>query len=273
MPIKLIATDLDGTLMAPDHMTITERTKKALFSAHEKGVKIAIATGRTIKVTEPVTAQVPFVDYIIYSNGAGVYDRKENRNIYSNMMSWDTVCEIMDFLDERPVFYEVSANGHSNVRQDREEYLDIKDIPKEFIDEWRKATSIFDELKPELPKTNIEKINLYGIPEICKNEVYDFLFGIDGICLTSALADDIEITVTGADKGNALFGMCKNLGITPNEVMTFGDANNDISMLRFASMSFAMANAKDEVKREAKYVTLSNAEDGLARAVEKYVLD
>ena len=61
--------------MAPDHITVTERTYNALKAAHDKGVKIAIATGRTLGFVESVVKQIPFADYVIYSNGASVYDR------------------------------------------------------------------------------------------------------------------------------------------------------------------------------------------------------
>ena len=76
MSIKLIATDLDGTLMSGDHLTVSPRTVAALQAAHDRGVCLAIATGRTLDFIDHVTAQVPFVDYVIYSNGAAVYDRK-----------------------------------------------------------------------------------------------------------------------------------------------------------------------------------------------------
>ena len=62
--IKLIASDLDGTLMSPDHLTVSDKTKKALFSSHEKGIKIAIATGRALSFTAGVTAQIPFADML-----------------------------------------------------------------------------------------------------------------------------------------------------------------------------------------------------------------
>ena len=77
MSVKIIATDLDGTLMSPDHLTVSERTKAALIEAHNKGIKIAIATGRALNFTKNVTDQIPFVDYVICSNGASVYDRNE----------------------------------------------------------------------------------------------------------------------------------------------------------------------------------------------------
>ena len=75
MSIKLIATDLDGTLMSGDHLTVSPRTVAALQAAHDRGVCLAIATGRTLDFIDHVTAQVPFVDYVIYSNGAAVYWR------------------------------------------------------------------------------------------------------------------------------------------------------------------------------------------------------
>ena len=98
MAVKLIASDLDGTLMAPDHMTVSERTKKALLDAHEKGIKIAIATGRTLHFTDSVTAQIPFVDYVVSSNGAAVYDRNAGEYVYSTLVPNKVALEAVEFL-------------------------------------------------------------------------------------------------------------------------------------------------------------------------------
>ena len=84
--LKIIAMDLDGTLMAPDHITVTDKTKAALEKAHNMGIKTVIATGRTLSVIKDVLKQVPFIDYVIYSNGAVVYDRCKGENIYTNYM-------------------------------------------------------------------------------------------------------------------------------------------------------------------------------------------
>ena len=86
MSIKLIATDLDGTLMSGDHLTVSPRTVAALQAAHDRGVCLAIATGRTLDFIDHVTAQVPFVDYVIYSNGAAVYDRKNDAHICQQLI-------------------------------------------------------------------------------------------------------------------------------------------------------------------------------------------
>ena len=85
MPVKLIACDLDGTLLGADHITVSQRTVKALADAHEKGMKIAVATGRTLSVIYNVMEQIPFLDYVIYSNGAAVCDLKTAKTVYKNL--------------------------------------------------------------------------------------------------------------------------------------------------------------------------------------------
>lgn len=273
MAVKLIATDLDGTLMASDHVTVTDRTINALKMAHDKGVKIAIATGRTLSMTKMVTDQVPFVDYVIYSNGASVYDREKEKNIYTNLIPWNVAEEIIDFLDCRPVFFDVCLDGRSHVQADKEVYLDIDELPKEFLDKLRDVTEICENLKKSVSQKAVEKITLYNWPEEYDSEIKNFLDTVDGIYKTCSLGKNMEITIESADKGNALSGMCNVLGVNPKDVMSFGDADNDITMLEYAHWSFAMGNAKsEEVKRLAKRIAKSNAEDGLALAVEKYVL-
>lgn len=272
MAIKIIVTDLDGTLMAPDHMTVTERTKNALYRAHEKGVKIAIATGRTLSVIDNVTEQVPFVDYVIYSNGAVVYDRCKGENIYTNFVPKVAAEKIVNFLEQYPAYYDVFQNGCQHAQKDKGELFKNNGLPEEFVNDYIKRLVFHDNL-PEFVKNNdVEKINLFYFNGEHHDEISKFLFSIDNIECTSPVLGDIEMTGKNVDKGEALKGLCKELNFTPDEVMTFGDADNDIGMLKFAKYGFAMENADDECKKVAAFTALSNAEDGVAVAVEKYVL-
>ena len=86
MQIKLIAMDLDGTLMLPDHQRVGEATRRALAACRQQGVRLALATGRTLALTEPVQAQLPFLDYVVFSNGAGVWDVQNKKRIHSDPM-------------------------------------------------------------------------------------------------------------------------------------------------------------------------------------------
>ena len=110
MSIKLIASDLDGTLMSPDHITVAQRTKNALVSAQNKGIKIAIATGRALNFTAGVTAQIPFVDYVVCSNGASVYDRKNGKFIYRNTVSAEITAQAVKLLSSLPVYFNIYIN-------------------------------------------------------------------------------------------------------------------------------------------------------------------
>lgn len=270
--IKIIATDLDGTLMAPDHITVTEKTRNALEKAHSYGVKIAIATGRTLSVINSVREQIPFVDYIIYSNGAAVYDCDNEKTIYSRFMPRDIVETIVDFLEKYPVYYEVYSGGTQHAQPDKAGYFQNKDLPQEFLDEYMKNIVSHDDVADFAKNNDVEKINVYYFQGEHYEEIKNFLFSVDDIECTSPVSGDIEMTFGGANKGKALDGICKKYGISQSQVMAFGDANNDIEMLQYAEYGFAMENGSDVCKKSAKYIAPSNANDGVAVSVEKYVL-
>lgn len=272
MAIKIIATDLDGTLMSPDHMTVSKRTKDALFKAHEKGVKIAIATGRTLSVVHSVTDQIPFVDYVIYSNGAVVYDRKKDCNIYTNFISNDVSVKIVKFLNKYPAYFDVFNDGGQHVQKGKDGFFKNNGLPQSFLEDYFKSTVEHDDIEEYVKNEELEKINLFYFKGEHHKEIADFLFSIDEIECTSPILGDIEMTAKNVNKGDALDGLCQKLGITSDEVMAFGDADNDIDMLKFAKFGFAMQNASDECKQDAKFIAPSNADDGVAVEVEKYVL-
>jgi hypothetical protein len=272
MSVKIIALDLDGTLMSPDHMTVSARNREALKKAHDKGITIAIATGRTIAIIGDVCEQVPEVDYIIYSNGASVLERKTGKNIYTNLMDWDFCEKVIDYLDEKPAFYEIYINGKSYVKPSKAEHFISDRLPKEFVDSLLGSVTPCENIKEALAGKSIEKITLYTKEQEAFDEMWEHFSKMDCINLASSINGNMEMTKFDADKGNALKGLCDTLGIKPEEAMTFGDAGNDCGMLKFAGYSFAMENGEDICKQTANYVTKSNANDGVAVAIEKYAL-
>lgn len=277
MAIRLIVTDLDGTLMAPDHVTVTERTKKALLDAHNRGVKTAIATGRTISLIGMVTQQVDFIDYVIYSNGAAVYDRVNKKLIYTAFFPTQKALEMTAYLESEPLFYEMYANGWSYVPKEKASLFDGGALPPEFIEKITENVNFVEDMAQVVRRSDVEKFNVSSMAPDRAAAITERLKHFDGADWTSSLPDSnvqnqMELMRSGVHKGSAVSGMCQALGILPEEVMAFGDAENDCTMLRFAGWSFAMGNACDACRAAAKYQTASNAEDGLAQAVEKYVL-
>ena len=119
-----------------------------------------------------------------------------------------------------------------------------------------------------------EKINLpfVGPPER-RQEVWQRLEALGGLQLTSSIPDNIEVNVLGADKGHALEALAGQLGISREKVMALGDNGNDVAMLRYAGISVAMEDGSQEAKDAAKFVTVAHTQDGLARALERFVLN
>ena len=270
MAVKLIASDLDGTLMAPDHMTVAERTKNALVAAHNKGIKLAIATGRTLTFTNSVTAQIPFVDYVVSSNGAAVYDRNADAYVYSTLVPNADALEAVDFLNALPVHYHIYMGGRIYIQKTALDYAADTGLPEEFLADFISRVTIVDDLKQAIGENGVEVIDVFSMG---KNEtaIVDF-FKSKNLVMTSAVRGELAATALGADKGTALNGLCGVLGITADDVMTFGDAENDCPMLEFAGLSFAMENGNDICKKSAKAVAPSNAVDGVAQMIEKYCL-
>ena len=270
MAIKIIATDLDGTLMAPDHLTVTERTKSALLKAHDKGVKIAVATGRALSFTKGVTEQIPFADYVICSNGASVYDRNAGEFIYSNLVSPEVTKEAVAFLETLPVYYNIYMNGKIYAQDGKAEFFTNYNLPLEFLEDFASKLTICESMLEEVEGIGAELIDVFYTAET-KKLIFDF-FESKGLVLTSALTGVVSATAVGSDKGTALKGLCDIMNFEADEAMTFGDASNDSTMLKFAGYSFAMANGDEICKASAKFEAPSNAEDGVAQMVEKYAL-
>lgn len=271
MSIKMIATDLDGTLMSPDHLTITERTKAALKQAHDLGIRLALCTGRPMCIIGDVVEQVPFVDYIIHSNGASVYDRNNNKPVYESLIPNDVACELIDFVLQYEVSFDVTVNGESHLQKGTEVYFDSMIFPTEFIQSVSESMIAHDDLKAFLDGRGIEKITLYTV----KDEDFDELWSkieSKNLFVATSFKGNIEATSINADKGKALKGVCDSLGIEAREVMAFGDAGNDCPMLEYALYSFAMGNATDECKSSARFETDTNGEDGVAVQIERYCL-
>ncbi len=257
--------------MAPDHLTVTERTKNALVSAQKKGVKLSIATGRALNFTHGVTTQIPFVDYVICSNGASVYDRKAEKFIYTNYICESVALEAVELLNNLPVYYNVYMNGAIYVQNGCERFFKLNGLPEAFLADFSSRLVVCDDLISEVEGKGVELIDVFYSDNKTRKNVFEFFESKD-LVLTSALAGVVSATAVGSDKGTALKGLCDITGISSDEAMTFGDASNDSTMLKYAHYSFAMENGDEICKESANFIAPSNANDGVAQMIEKYVL-
>lgn len=271
MSIKLIVTDIDDTIMAGDHLTIPKENIEAFRKAHEMGIKTAIASGRTVSLSEDVIKDIGCLDYAIVSNGSVAIDLKDNSVLYSNYINRRDSKIIIDMLEEYKAIYEVYSNRRIMITPYSYENYDTDLFASNFVQYMKDLTHIVEDMSSDEIVDTIEKFNvIYLEPEIL-DMVQDKLSGLGTLEIIRPYKGYMEITDVKSSKGAALQMLCRRMGILQDEVLCCGDSNNDISMLKWAGCSVAMGNADDNVKAAAKHITLTNDEAGVAKAIEKYV--
>ncbi len=272
MPIKLIATDLDGTLLQRDGRSVAQKDIDALRAASEKGVYVVIATGRTWTVLSHIAGQLFKTDYAIISNGASIYNVSKQEYDVVNEVPFEMWSPIYSDLTKNGAGFEVYNRGRSYIDESRLVDFDSPHIHPKVVASLREHLNPVDNILDFLDGKSIEKIHVLHIPSSNYGAVYGRLSSNPNISLTNSLPKNVEINGAGTGKGAALEKLCTGLGITSDEVMVFGDAENDLDMLRWAGWSFAMDNASDDIKQAARYITLPNTQNGVASAIHKFLL-
>lgn len=271
MAVKLIMTDLDGTLFKNDHESISERNVNALKKAQENGIKICIATGRTKSLIFDAVARVSFADYIITSNGAVTYDAKTDEIITAQLLSAEKSKKVFEIINSHSLTHEIYFEGECFLDGYSAKLYNYGNISAHYLKVLKDKANVVPDLSEHIGEKGVEKINIMHVVGDELQEIKDSFLDIGGIYVTSSIPENLEMNNSNANKGYALSALCKILNISENEVMAFGDSGNDCEMLRTAGYSFAMSNAWDEAKKAAKSVTLSNEDDGVAVQIEKYL--
>lgn len=280
MKIKLIALDLDGTLLDSNGV-ISNKTCDAIKKAIKRGIEIVPATGRNIGLICEEIKAIDGIRYAITSNGAAVIDIREERVIFSNFINLDILKRIIDLIKNYPIVIELYADGHAYVDRDvfdnpekynlNENQIHLMSYNHILIDNF---FNLIDESKDTNWIKCVEKINIPFLNEDIKKKVLKNLSDeVNEIKITSSGKDNLEINISSANKGNGLEKLVNILGIRLEEVAAIGDNNNDIEMIEKSGFGIAMGNAIDEMKNKAGYVTVDNDKDGAAEAIIKILDD
>ena len=262
---RLLAIDLDGTLLTPrPHKHITARTRRVLRQAAAAGMTIVIATGQNLAVLQSICGDLPLNGPQIIENGA-VIATIDGTIYHEKHLPREHILPVLALL-RASGFYRAYHTLH-RVYADQE-------TPR--VREWYRP--------PVPPAIEVEDVaSLYPLPcikvvgiaeeEKIRAKRSEFAQRFAGqLYVTQSSFDLVEFLHPEVSKGNALRIIAADLGIAPEEVVAIGDNHNDIGMLRLAGLGVAMGNAHEEVKAAADYVTLSNAQDGVAAVLEKMIL-
>ncbi len=274
MKIQLIATDLDGTLLADDHRTVPERSKEALRLASEHGILTAIASGRTTGILLPVFRQVPQVRYAVISNGAAAVDLHTRERLFSRPFPEQKLHRILDILEDFPhVMLEIYADGESWVPEKDRPILEARAKESPFWLDFASATHLAADLKEALKGHEVEKITVGGMRPGDKECLLEAVDASSSLAVSSSIDSYMELNEKGVNKGEGLSRLCDRLGVPSAEVMALGDGDNDFELMDWAGVSVAMCNGLAQTKARARYVSsLSNEEGGAGEAIERFVL-
>lgn len=272
-PVKMVALDLDGTALDP-FGRITEREERAFKRAMDMGVHIVVATGRAFHSLPDNVFSIGGIEYAVTSNGAQVTRLKDRTLIYENCIAAASVAEIADILEKAGVRAEAFTDGRA--------YIDVSEFNAIKSGEIRTRDSVYvlstrnpvDDIFAFMRehRDRIENISINYSSNEAKEKFSRVLGEIPGVTVTTSFSLNNEIGGATTSKADGLSHLMERLGVTVGELMACGDSPNDGAMIRMAEIGVAMGNADDSVKEMADYVTGTNGEDGVAKAIEKFVL-
>ena len=272
--IRMIGVDLDGTLLNSEKQ-LTAYTREVLKKAIEQEVAVVVATGRPFSGVPDELKHFPGIRYALTANGARILDMQKQKVVYENLLSVESSEKVIDILRKHHAIHEFFVDGVDYMNE-----YGLKNVYAYFEDphmaEYLQSTRIpVKDVKEKLQTMKCEVDKLQGIfrNQKDKEEALEELNTLSGIVVTAAMDNNLEINKEGTNKGLGLLQLGKSLGISREEIMACGDGGNDVEMLKEVGFAVAMANGSDPVKKAADFVTVSNDEDGVAKAIERFVLD
>ncbi|MGF1747778.1 Cof-type HAD-IIB family hydrolase [Vibrio cionasavignyae] len=265
---KLIAIDMDGTLLTSEKK-ITERTKRAIQAAKEKGVTVVLASGRPINGMLDSVKELGLNspdDYIIHFNGAFVQKTQSGEVLHQKIIDGRSAKEIAALAKQLGLYCHAFSQELGLITTEANPYTDHEaEINKLDITVYD-----FDKLEDD---HSIIKAMIVGEPSQLTAGITHIPSSFkDTYTIVQSAPFFLEFLNPLSNKGEGVSVVAKQLGISPDQVMCFGDAENDHHMIQFAGKGVAMANAMDATKALADYITDSNDEDGVAKAIETFVL-
>lgn len=280
--IRLIAIDMDGTILSPDH-SISIKNKEAILEAQENGIEVVIATGRSYpEAFEPIHGAGLNPSFICI-NGAEVRNHNGELISETHIMKED-ISKVTAILDAEEIDYQLFIETQVYTK-DIEAPIDtfiqlakaadlvpnVDEIRSEIMDRVERGiirqVDSFDEL---IAKHGSSIYKVFGTSYQRDNldRAREALNLLPGLAVSSSGAGNLEITSVNAQKGIAVEQYAKSKGITMDQVMAIGDNYNDLSMMELAGRSVAMGNAPDEIKAACTHVTASNGDDGVGLAIK-----
>lgn len=274
MKYKMIAVDMDGTLLK-DNKEVSQINKDAIRKACDAGVKVVVCTGRIFTSAKAYAKIVGSVAPIIASNGAYIREKDKDEVVYEKTLETDKLLKVVKMAKEQgfyPHIYTTNtiyteklifssknyATWNESLAEKDRVIIEIVDDLNEIIQDGKHSI-----IKAVVMGDDINKL------KALRNKIAEEV----EVAIMSSVRNNFEVTAFGTSKGKGVSILADFYGITKDEIICIGDSENDISMIEYAGLGVAMENSPEEIKAIADYVTDSNENDGVAKVIEKFILD
>ena len=256
--IRLVASDLDGTLLRPDE-TVSERTREAIVAVRRAGITLVLVTGRPPRALAPIAARIGVGGIAICANGALIWDLDTGTMVDSAPLAAEAATRLVHALREAVPGVLLAVELEEGFGREPGWAEDSSPVERA-----READAL------ELITGPVIKLLARhpSLPFAEFSEQASRAVGDDAVATWAGLRL-VEISAAGVTKAFALERLCQRLGIEASEVVAVGDMPNDLAMLRWAGTAVAVANATQKVLEAADEVTASNVEDGVAQLLER----
>lgn len=268
MKYKLIILDLDGTL-TNDKKQITPHTLETILKAEEMGIKVVLASGRPTYGIAPIAKRLKLDEYggyILSYNGGEIINWQTGELLYKNLLE----PEILPYL------YQCAKENDFAIMTYDGEYV-VTESPD---DQYVKRASLVNVMPIKEVENFLEAVTPRPISKclimgeanklaMLERKMNATLQGCMGVFRSEPYF--LELVPKGIDKAKSSAYLLNSLGISREEMIAIGDGFNDVSLIQYAGLGIAMANAQEIVRQNANYITLSNEEDGVAHAIEKFI--
>ena len=265
--IRLIATDLDDTLLDAAS-SLTPRTRRALDAARALGCGITICSGRMLEATMPIARDIGTNAPVLLFNGAMIYDPDADKTLYAPRIPYETALGIVRLAEQLGYYIQLyPGKGYF--------CTEIMDHTRAYARQISvAATPVHMPMARWLEENpaDMQKLLLIDTPEGADRAQAALSAAFPrGACFLKSKPHYLEIAPEGVNKGASLAFLAEHLGLTPDEVMAFGDGQNDVPMLEYAGAGYAMANACPQALACTPLVAPPNTEDGVAQVIEAYI--
>ncbi|MBW7982493.1 HAD family hydrolase [Enterobacillus tribolii] len=266
MALKMVVTDLDGTLLTSAD-TLSQASVDAFVALKKRGILPVVATGRMYREASFAAGAIGATRFFMGMNGAQTLDLHSGETIYDQALSAQAVRDIVRVLDELAVFYQIYTRDRVYVRPYWMDNLAASGMKAEYL--RRFAAGI-------LPFTDSDALRAVKLFILCRERekqqrLRACLAALPAISLVASHHHYFEVLPRGLNKGVALRHLCTRLGIALAEVAAIGDSDNDLELLSGAGVGIAMGNAFTRLKNIADHIVPSNDEDGVAYALNEII--